>query len=151
MKRIVFIGEWRIKSGSATNKLSFHFELLFENGQFNWNEVVWAVCRPRHNPKVLLLVWRRVSEWTEWRKTESLMNEVNERKGRRPRRREPINPIFSSQFVFLALKENKWKKSGLMASGAATKSIHKTSFLLALKEKWKVLLELICWMSKKLL
>ena len=67
MKRIVFIGEWRIKSGSATNKLSFHFELLFENGQFNWNEVVWAVCRPRHNPKVLLLVWRRVSERTKWK------------------------------------------------------------------------------------
>ena len=83
MKRIVFIGEWRIKSGSATNKLSFHFELLFENGQFNWNEVVWAVCRPRHNPiQWNWLDWRRVSEWTEW--INLFMNEVSERKGRRP-------------------------------------------------------------------
>ena len=47
-------------------------------------------------------------------------------------RKEPINPIFSSQFVFLALKENKWKKSGLMASGAPNSFFNPQSIKLLL-------------------
>ena len=139
---IVFIGEWRIKSGSATNKLSFHFELLFENGQFNWNEVVWAVCRTKGTVQLMKSIENWLNDccsigwasWTEeinnnWRKNWwncwGLMKWRSERGRWRPAQWVNQSSILNQ---FTALSE-LMELIDLLMSGAATHS----TFLLFLQ------------------